>query len=89
VGIDTSPEELLAYLRAQADEKTPWLLYYVPIPLLSNFIEWKVKIIFNFFDIKSLFYINIIFGGTVALIILLILMCPHTYAGVVRGRLPV
>lgn len=41
--------------------KTPWLLYYidlpVPIPLVSNVIEWKVKIIFNFFNIKSLFYI--------------------------------
>ncbi|KAK6327280.1 hypothetical protein J4Q44_G00029250 [Coregonus suidteri] len=40
VGIDISPDELVAYLRAQADEKTPRLLYYVelpvPIPIVSD-----------------------------------------------------
>lgn len=37
VGIDISPDELLAYFRAQADERTPRLLYY--INLLSPYLS--------------------------------------------------
>ncbi|KAK6323563.1 hypothetical protein J4Q44_G00059020 [Coregonus suidteri] len=37
VGIDISPDELLEYFRAQADEKTPGLLYY--IDLLSPYLS--------------------------------------------------